>query len=148
VSNQTITVRVDPNDQPSSTGVQNSPTPLQSNKANNNKLLGVNPVIVAGAVSAGKQVFGAVTNNIGAYTGRTDIQRKINSGLSNARVIGQVGYVVLSSNPIGAAVAASALAVEASISVWQRYEERKLQEREAEYYRTIRGNRINESRYR
>lgn len=151
MSNQTIRVVIDPNDQPSSTAAQTSATPLNQQSKQSNGLMKVNPLVLGAAVSAGKQVFSAVTNNIGNYTGRTDIQRKVNNGLSNARIVGQLGaaaYAASFSNPFTAVALVSAIAVEGAVTSWEQNKNAEMRLMETEYYNQVRGNRINESRYR
>ena len=151
MSNQTIRVIIDPNGESSSTAAQTSPTPLNQQSRQASGLMKVNPLVLGAAISAGKQVFGAVTNNIGNFTGRTDIQRKVNNGLSNARIIGQLGaaaYAASFSNPFTAVALVSAIAVEGAITSWEQTKNAEMKLMETSYYNQVRGNRINESRYK
>jgi len=148
MADQVIRVRIDPNEQPNDVGVQNTETPVNNQPAEARTGMRINPIMLATAINTGKQVFNFATSNIGTFTGRTDLQRRVNNGMKTARIAGQLGYAALASNPVTAVAVIAATATELAINVVETTQEIKRGNTEAEFYRQVRGNRINESRYR
>jgi len=146
-NNLTIDVNINPNGQASTTGVQvNAPTPLNSGFVRE-KQTGLSNMAVLGSIGlAGKQVFNAATGSIGAYTGRDDLQRKINTGFKVTGRIVLIGSAIRRGGLIGGAIAAIAVATETGIGVFQAEITRQNQNREAEFKRQSLGNLRNESR--
>jgi hypothetical protein len=92
-----------------------------------------------------KTVFDSFTGNVGNFTGRTDLQRSINRAKKGFGIAAQIG-VGLAFSPVAAGVAAGSAIIDFGIDRYELVRQRGLDNKEAEYRRELRGNRINESR--
>lgn len=144
MANQVIDVRINPNEQPEATAVQTNETPINTTPKKTG-LTNINPVALGIALNTGRQVFQAATTNIATVTGRSDLQRKVNQGLNSSRILGQIGFGLVKGGALGFG-AIAAVGVEMAINVAQQGIEVRNTNIEAEFYRTMRGNRINRSR--
>lgn len=147
MANQQIDVNFNAQGQAEVTAVQDTPTPLTEaqRKAAQKKAEKNKAIAIGIAINTGRQVFNAVTSNVTNVTGRSDIQRKVNQGLNNGRIISQIGFGFAAGGMLGVG-AIAAVGVEAAINVLEQNLEIRNKNIEADYYRQMRGNRIDRSR--
>ena len=132
--NLTIDVNINPNGQPSTTATQieEAPNPA-SNPTNLRKLAAIGLV-----ANAGRQVAMSTLGQIGAITGNSQTQRKINRLATLSGIAGTFAI-----NPfVGALTLATSLGTEAiNVGISVRNENNS-----AEYFRRINGRRIDKGR--
>jgi len=144
----TLNLNFNPTEQPPSTVPQlNAPSAFTSGSTFERLSAFKNLAVVGMFGLAGKRVFDAAVGGVGRFTGRNDLQRKIDRGRKTFGVVSQIGFGV-ALGPVATGAVLFKLGVDATIDVVEFNLQRQLDNNEAEYRRQLRGNRINESRYR
>ena len=146
-TNLVIDVNINPNGQASTTGVQvNAPTPLNRGIVRE-KRTGLSNIAVLGAVGlAGRQVFNFATSSVGTYTGRNDLQRKINRAFRTTGRLALIGGGFAKGGIIGGAITTIGVLTESFVRGATIEIERDISVKEAAFKMQSLGNIWNESR--
>ena len=146
-NNLTIDVNINPNGLASATGLQtNAPTPLNRGIVRE-KQTGLSNMALLGAVGlAGRQVFNVATSSVGTYTGRNDLQRKINRGLRTTGRLLLIARGFQKGGLVGGAITTLGLSVAAVIQGNMIEVDRDIINKQAEFKKQSLGNLWNESR--
>lgn len=132
--NLTIDVNINPNDQPSATSTQIVEKPNMATRTPNVRQI----ASIGLLVNAGRQVGMTTLGNVGTITGNSQLQRRINRGLTVAGV-GASFFV----NPV---VGAISLATTLGTDAFQTAIKIRNENNSAEYYRKVNGRRIDKGR--
>jgi len=145
--NLVMDVNINPLNQASPTQNQiNSPTPFNT-PFQQERTSAVGNMAIVGAVGlAGKQVFSAVTGSVGAYTGRQDLQRRINRGIETFGRLSLLGGAFVSGGPVAAGIVAGSMLVESVVGRFQFNLDIQNRNKEAQFKLQSLGNLRNGSR--
>ena len=97
---------------------------------------------------AGTQVFSKATGSVGAFTGRTDLQRKINRATGAVGTLGEFGLGFVAGGVAGVGAVGVKQTVTFAIDVISTQIQRNIDTDEARFRSEQRGALINESRSR
>jgi hypothetical protein len=146
--NLVLDVNINANGQPSGTEAQLGGTSQFTSGFSSQAAIGLKDLALVGAVGlAGKRIFDAALGSVGQYTGRTDLQRGIDRGRKAVGTLAQVSGAFAISPAVGGAVLFK-IGVDVGIDAVEVFLQRNIDDKEASYRSELRGNRINESRYR
>jgi len=146
-NNLTIDVNINVVGQPSTTGIQvNAPTPLNRGLVRE-KQTGLSNKAALGAIGlAGRQVFRAATSSVGTYTGRNDLQRKINRGLRTTGRLALISGGFIKGGLVGGAITVLGVSIASVIQGTMIEIDRDISVKEAAFKMQSLGNIWNESR--
>jgi hypothetical protein len=146
--NLVLDVNINPNGQPSGTETQLGGTSQFTSGFSNQSAVGLKNLALVGTIGlAGKRIFDTALGSVGQYTGRTDLQRSIDRGRKAISTVATVGGAFIINPALGAA-ALFKIGVDVGIDAVEVSLQRNIDDKEASYRSELRGNRINESRYR
>jgi hypothetical protein len=103
--------------------------------------------IVGSGLVVGKKVFDKVTGGVGKYTGRNDLQKKIDRVRKNFGVVTEIGAGI-AFGPVGIAVATVKISSDIIIERVEFEMQNDINIGEADFRQQRRGARIDESRSR